>query len=116
MYTSCPFCKQKYDIEQEHIGTSLKCTVCGTAFVIKIASKKNNRTAPVPVCEKTTLPLKEYKVIKLDDKFITGEVNIELLEKVLNEHAIQGWRVVSSVTAPMALKYEEIVVILERDR
>ena len=41
MYSYCPFCKQKYEIDQEHIGMSMECVSCAKNFVIQEFQTKN---------------------------------------------------------------------------
>ena len=121
MYAICPFCHQKYEIEQEHIGTSTECIKCGQSFVIKEYRSDKIDSVAVPAGRDIKVRArKEYKVLTRKDDWLTEEVNPEALENILNEYASQGWRVVSAVTAQvfglLAGKRDEIVIILERDK
>lgn len=40
----------------------------------------------------------EYKVVELREKLVGGKMSGDRLEKVLNEHARQGWRL-KAITA-----------------
>lgn len=61
---------------------------------------------------------REYKTICRTDSVFNGQFTPHLLSKVLNAHARQGWRVVSSNTAPSyaadGTEYQEFFVLLER--
>ena len=41
----------------------------------------------------------EYKVLELREKMIGGKMSGEKLEKILNEHASQGWQLKSLTSA-----------------
>lgn len=121
MYAICPFCHQKYEIEQEHIGVSTECINCKQRFVIREYQGGKIESVAVPAVKDIKIPArKEYKVLTRKDDWLTEEVNPEALENILNEYASQGWRVVSAVTAQvfgiLAGKRDEIVIILERDK
>ena len=61
---------------------------------------------------------REYKTICRTDSVFNGRFTPHSLSKVLNAHAKQGWRVVSSNTAPSyaadGTEYQEFFVLLER--
>ena len=40
----------------------------------------------------------EYKVVELREKWLGGKMSGEKLEKILNEHAAQGWQL-KAITA-----------------
>ncbi len=58
----------------------------------------------------------EYRVITERDKVFSGAFDPESLERVLNEHAREGWRVVEGFMASNVWKTvkAEILFILER--
>ena len=60
----------------------------------------------------------EYKVLTESDSKWLGKFDPESLERVLNEYADEGWRLVGSLLASSVWKSfkSEIVVVLERDR
>ena len=121
MKAYCPFCKQKYNIEQEHIGMSMECSNCGKIFQVQENVQENdmNNFTSSESCNKTSKG-KEYKVLTQKDKWFSGKFDPELLEKALNSYAAQGWRVVSAATATFPAfiggNREEMIVILERDK
>ena len=41
----------------------------------------------------------EYKVVELREKFFGGKMSGEKLEKVLNDHASEGWQLKQITTA-----------------
>ncbi len=118
MYAYCPFCNQKYEIEQGHIGISIECASCGKGFIIQEHQLENNNAILLnSITEETTM--KEYKVLTQKDKWFSQKFDPEALEKALNSYASQGWKVVSAVTANIAGlggNREEIIIILERDK
>lgn len=64
--------------------------------------------------------MKRYKVISQKDKFFSGKFDPVILEQVLNEHAAQGWKVVSMVTASregvlLGGNKDELLVLLEME-
>lgn len=64
--------------------------------------------------------MKRYKIITQKDKWFSGKFDPVILEKVLNDHAEQGWRVVSMTSASregvvMGSGKDELVVLLEKD-
>ena len=64
--------------------------------------------------------MKKYKVITQKDKWFSGKFDPVILEQVLNDHAAQGWRVVSMTSASreglvMGAGKDELVVLLEKD-
>lgn len=68
-----------------------------------------------------------YKVITQRDAFFASKFNPEALEQLLNEHAREGWRVVSMTATDVGSFFgsfwgkgggaarQELVVLLERD-
>ncbi|CAN5592777.1 hypothetical protein BH20ACT21_BH20ACT21_21530 [soil metagenome] len=58
----------------------------------------------------------EYKVLAERDSRFAGRFDPDVLEKVLNTYAAEGWRVVEGFLAASVWKSAkaEIVVILER--
>jgi hypothetical protein len=58
----------------------------------------------------------EYKVLTEQDAPIRGNFSPERLEKLLNEHAAEGWRLVSSYQTQSVWKTfkADIILILER--
>ncbi|MCR4917752.1 MAG: DUF4177 domain-containing protein [Alphaproteobacteria bacterium] len=66
---------------------------------------------------------KEYKVLSQKDKWWTGKFEPARLERVLNDFAEDGWRVVASATADIPKNMfgighdqrQEMILILERD-
>ena len=119
MYAYCPFCRQKYEIEQEHIGISIECVFCSKSFVIQEYQQENNNTIQLNSNHQEET-MKEYKVLTQKDKWFSQKFDPEALEKALNSYASQGWKVVSAVTATfpgfIGGNREEMVVILERDK
>ena len=71
-----------------------------------------------PLLTSVELVRREYKTICRTDSVFNGQFTPHLLSKVLNAHARQGWRVVSSNTAPSyaadGTEYQEFFVLLER--
>lgn len=63
-------------------------------------------------------PRMEYKVLTQKDRWFSGKFNPETIEKAINEYALLGWQVKSTVTASfpgfMSTNREEIIIILER--
>jgi hypothetical protein len=64
--------------------------------------------------------MKKYKVISQKDKWFSGKFDPALLEKMLNEHAADGWRVVSMASASREGLLtgggkDELIVLLEKD-
>lgn len=121
MQACCPFCKQEYDIEQEHIGMSMECSNCGKTFQVMESSPQNDENNFISFeSQYRTTNVKEYKVLTQKDKWFSGKFDPELLEKALNSYAAQGWRVVSAATATFPAfiggNREEMIVILERDK
>ena len=119
MYAYCPFCRQKYEIEKEHIGISIECVYCRKKFVIQEFQPENNSVIQLSSSRKEN-EMKEYKVLTQKDKWFSQKFDPEALEKALNSYASQGWKVVSAVTATfpgfISGNREEMVVILERDK
>ena len=119
MYAYCPFCKQKYEIEQEYIGISIECVSCQKSFVIREFQEENINVFPKSISAKDN-EKKEYKVLTQKDKWFSQKFDPETLEKALNSYASQGWQVVSAVTATfpglIGGNREEIVIIMERDK
>lgn len=119
MYAYCPFCRQKYEIEQEHIGISIECVSCSKSFVIQEYQQENDNTIQLNSNHQEAA-MKEYKVLTQKDKWFSQKFDPEALEKALNSYASQGWKVVSAVTATfpgfIGGNREEMVVILERDK
>lgn len=58
----------------------------------------------------------QYKVLSERDHVIFGSFDPESLERALNSHAADGWRVVSAFTAASVWKSlkSEIMIVLER--
>lgn len=64
--------------------------------------------------------MKEYLVISQKDKWFSGRFDAATLTKVLNDHARQGWRVITMATASRETLVsiqdkDELIVLLERD-
>ena len=64
--------------------------------------------------------MKRYKVISQKDKWFSGKLDPAILEKVLNDHASEGWRVVSMASASregvlLGGGKDELIVLLEKD-
>lgn len=64
--------------------------------------------------------MKEYLIISQKDKWFSGRFDAATLTKVLNEHARQGWCVVTMATASRETLVsiqdkDELIVLLERD-
>ena len=63
--------------------------------------------------------MKEYKVLSRKDKAVSGKFDSKNLEKILNDHAKNGWRLVATTSASvkgfLGGKRDEILLILERD-
>ena len=121
MYSYCPFCKQKYEIDQEHIGMSMDCVSCAKNFVIQEFQTKNISMNVFPAQSNSKEnKMKEYKILTQKDQWFSQKFDPESLENALNSYASQGWKVVSAVTAtfPSLLggNREEIVIIMERDK
>ena len=60
----------------------------------------------------------EYKIVTQKDKTFTGAFDAEALERTLNEHGADGWRLAEGFMAASLWKTmrTEIVLILERPR
>ena len=58
----------------------------------------------------------EYKIVTQRDKTFTGAFDAEALERTLNEHGADGWRLAEGFTAASLWKSmrADIVLILER--
>lgn len=56
--------------------------------------------------------MRKYKVITNRDSAFGGEVELDVLERVLNEYAARGWRVVTALDGESFAS--AIMVILER--
>ena len=54
----------------------------------------------------------QYKVLTHTGSRFTGKFKAKDLERVLNDHALEGWRVVDMTWKSMS---SEVVVVLERD-
>ena len=64
--------------------------------------------------------MKRYKVITQKDKWFSGKFDPVVLEKVLNDHAAQGWRVISMTCASreglmLGSGKDELLVLLEKE-
>jgi hypothetical protein len=64
--------------------------------------------------------MKEYLIISQKDKWFSGRFDAATLTKVLNDHAKQGWRVITMATASRETLVsiqdkDELIVLLERD-
>jgi hypothetical protein len=72
--------------------------------------------------ETSTRKIKEYKVIKLEEKWIIGsggKINIKKLEETLNSYGLDGWNLKETTTRqnPGVASFSyEILIIFERDR
>jgi Domain of unknown function (DUF4177) len=80
---------------------------------------------PVPCCRRLlraaarrSLTLLEYKILTQRDKTFSGAFDADALERMLNEHAADGWRLTEGFTAASLWKTmrTEIILILERPR
>jgi hypothetical protein len=63
----------------------------------------------------------EYKVLELREKMIGGKMSGDRLERVLNEHAAQGWRLKTITSADVKGRVgpgavEGLLVTFERVR
>ena len=58
----------------------------------------------------------EYRVLTQRDQIFSGAYDTDALERVLNDHAAQGWRLAGSFLANSLWKRakSEIVMIMER--
>lgn len=64
--------------------------------------------------------MKNYKVLTQKDKWFSGRFDAATLEKVLNELAADGWRVVSMVSSSReglvtGGAKDELIILLEKD-
>ena len=64
--------------------------------------------------------MKKYKVISQRDKWFSGTFDPARLESILNEHAADGWRVVSMASASRegmltGGSKDELIILLEKD-
>ena len=57
----------------------------------------------------------EYKVLELREKWIGGRLSSDELEKMLNEHAAQGWRLKALRTVGGEVNALRIFVTFERE-
>jgi hypothetical protein len=62
----------------------------------------------------------EYKVLELREKLFGGKMSGDKLEKILNEHARQGWRLKAITSADVKGRVgpggvEGLLVTFERD-
>ena len=63
----------------------------------------------------------EYRVVELREKVIGGKMSGDKLERVLNEHAVQGWQLKAITSADVKDRLgpggvEELLVTFERRR
>jgi hypothetical protein len=63
----------------------------------------------------------EYKVVEVREKMLGGKMSGEKLEKLLNQHASEGWRLRSITTADIKGRIgpggvEGLLVTFERSR
>lgn len=61
----------------------------------------------------------EYKVVELREKLIGGKMSGARLEKLLNEHAAQGWQMKAITTAEIKGRFgpggvEGVLITFER--
>lgn len=59
----------------------------------------------------------EYKILTQRDKVLSGGFDPEALERTLNEHGAEGWRLAEGFMAASVWKTmrSEIVLVLERE-
>ena len=59
----------------------------------------------------------EYKVLTKEDRRWSGKFSPESLEHMLNSHAAEGWRVVSSfpVASAWSISTSQVMIVLERE-
>ena len=82
VYAFCPYCKQKYEIEREQIGLSIKCTCWHDTFTIQNI-QENDKLMSSPQSNED-IKMKEYKVLAQKDKWFSQKFEPETLEKALN--------------------------------
>jgi hypothetical protein len=108
----CPSCKNDFYIEVEAAPSSTLSTPVARAV------------PPLPPPPPGT---RVYKVITQRDAYFASKFNPEALEQLLNQHAREGWRVVSVTATDVGSFFgsfwakgggsarQELVVLLERD-
>lgn len=107
----CPHCGQRMEGQEELMGETITCPSCGHPMAIGGMGKQMSSVPFSPAAR-----LKEYKVLQQKPRGFDPFK----LEATLNTHALQGWRVVSTVWATFPDILTDIrvgiIVILERDR
>ena len=114
MIVHCPFCQERYDLGEEYLGISIKCSSCQKVFVFGEATQPQ-------FSESRNRGIKEYKVLVKADDWFEANFDPAILEGELNRYAEEGWRVVSSSVARHSAltggnSRDEIIIILERDK
>lgn len=86
----CPVCGKKHKVNAK------ECTCCGCNFINKpqldykeIAKLYNERLE-----QYKKNALYEYDVVVIPNK-ATGEINVETIRRVIQEHAVQSWRLIT---------------------
>lgn len=129
----CPYCGK---VDPNGLNRT-KCAECGQHFVpadvaraISVYDKESGAAARAAEIASTLAHppsgTKQYKVLTQRDEFFKSKFNPEVLQHVLNLHAIEGWRVVSMVATDVGSflgsfwgkgggsSRQELIVLLER--
>ncbi len=48
MLTTCPFCKQTYEVEEQYLGRQIECQKCKREFTIGQSQEPRQESSPVP--------------------------------------------------------------------
>ena len=48
MHTTCPFCKQTYEVEDQYLGQQIECQKCKHEFTIAQSQEPPQKTAAPP--------------------------------------------------------------------
>lgn len=122
----CPCCGARLEFIENK-----RCPKCRNDFYVEVeghgsAQKPAPPTAPVFVPRRVPPGACEYKVITQRDEYFQAKFNPESLERMINMHAADGWRVVSMTATDVGSFFgsfwskgggsarQELVVLLER--
>jgi hypothetical protein len=122
----CPCCGARLEFVENR-----RCAKCKNEFYVEASAlPREAATAPAwtePPVEPPPPGTRIYKVITQRDEFFASKFNPEGLERLLNQHAREGWRVVSMTATDVGsflgsfwgkgggAARQELVVLLERD-
>ena len=57
MHTTCPFCKQTYEVEDQYLGQQIECQKCKHEFTIAQSQEPPQKTAaPQPKSTRIAVP------------------------------------------------------------